>query len=106
MNSRATNTRFKTGRLWVQPVRDRRSQAILTPHFLPKTGETDKSEKTSLNETGFRDAYSRVQSSDERAGRGAQIAAPFPPSPLTLARTVPLRNSARHQHQKGTFLIS
>jgi hypothetical protein len=54
MNSRATNTRFKAGRLWVQPVGDRRSQAILTPHFLPKTEET----KTSLNETGFRDAHS------------------------------------------------
>ena len=31
---------------------------------------------------------------------------PLPPAPPNLAHTVLLRCSARHQHQKGTLLIS
>jgi hypothetical protein len=37
---------------------------------------------------------------------GVHFMPPLPPAPPNPAHTVPLQCSARHQQQKGTFLIS
>ena len=116
MNFRAIKTRVKAGRLWVQPVGDRRSQAILTPHFLPKTGETGKRGKTSLNETDSLVGEEMkkkimamrtvgVQLSDVRAGRALNRRAlpPAPPNPGSSCAPAMFYSTST---PKGTFLMS
>jgi len=85
------------GMLSVDRVGVRRSEATLVRSF-------------SLENGGPADAYSEFKSSAGRDGRGSVGCTPqlppLPPAPPNPAHTVPLRGSARHQRQKGTFLIS
>jgi hypothetical protein len=85
--------------LWVERAGDRRSQAILAQNFSLENGDRQKKEKAKEQN---RDAHSRVQSSDERAGRGS-VCRPFPPRPPSLLMLChcDIVLDAGHERQKG-----